>query len=460
MPSAIVIAACLISLALMPEDTLPPGALRWPGIVFSAGLLAPTLIAAARGGFAQFLRIESAIGFSLVFFIFLDIVQGLYSIPVPPEYLSLVFVAVTIFVVFMYVGASLKPPKLPGVVVQVAARRYSNDLLVKALLVCFALGIFYFLYCAGFDYERVIAGLTKGRFSAPWARGGMGGWTSFIEHLSYFGYLLAPLTVLIALNDGRWMKPAVFLGLALTAMFLPFVIQGGGRRILGVCLGGALFTWLCAERNRLRIHQLALTAFWILALVVIMDMMLHSRSAGSAMQVKEESMSIEYVRVDDNFLRFAQMLEIIPAYHPHTHFHWLLFTLARPIPRVLWPGKPVSPGFDLARYLDSQAVSLTCSTVAEFYVAFSWLGVVVGGFFYGRLARFWSQLLEYQLPPSSVTVYSMGLMAVVVSIRGFFELILMSYPLLAWLALNRILLTKESAAALPRRTTLMQGTKV
>jgi hypothetical protein len=262
----------------------------------------------------------------------------------------------------------------------------------------------------------------------------MGGWYAVVEHLAYFGYLLPTLTVLIFLKKRRLLEAPVLLGAALSVIFLPFVMQGGGRRVLGMCLGSALFTWMTTIRRTLKIKHVFLILGAAVVILLLMDAMLANRMRG-AVEFSYQSDDFHYVRVDDNFLRFAQNMEIVPLYQPHTGFDWLFWVLARPIPRALWPGKPLGPGFDLSSYLGITA-SLSCSSVAEWYVAFGWTGVVVAGLLYGRLCRFWGQMLDGAFPAASAGLYGLGILALFISVRSMIELILMSYPLLAWLVIG------------------------
>ena len=55
----------------------------------------------------------------------------------------------------------------------------------------------------------------------------------------------------------------------------------------------------------------------------------------------------DYLHVDDNFLRLAQVIQLVPAQHDYVYLQQLIFTAVRPVPRVFWPGKPIDPGFDL-----------------------------------------------------------------------------------------------------------------
>lgn len=429
-----ILAAYVYVLATLPIDTVTPGALRTPGLIYAVALILPITVTLLRHGVSAAIRAETFVSIAIVYFLFLDIIQGLYSVDVNRDAVLSVFLAVTVFVVALHLGTIGAPWRLPQRIFDTANAYYSPKRVLAASTTCFLLGIFYFVWSSSFDMDLLIAGLGAKRWEAPWSRGSLGGWTAFVEHLAYFGYLLPSLTVLMALSQRRWLTWQVGLTLLFTLLFIPFIIQGGGRRLIGVCAGAGFFTWFCSVRRRLTVTHIAVSAFFVLGGLTLMELMLQTRSTGY--KYSEALNEIQSVRVDDNFLRFSQILDIIPRFHPHVGLDWVIWVIARPVPRALWPGKPLKPGFDLADYLDSQADSLTATSISEWYMAFGWLGLMLGGYMYGRLSVFWSQLLEYDFPPSGTVMYSLGLLALFLSIRGQLELILMSYPLLAWIALN------------------------
>jgi hypothetical protein len=430
-----------MALATLPADTVLAGALRVPAAMLAAGLMGGAIIGASRFGVEGVVRPECTVSVGLVYFLLLDMIQGLYPVDVGRDAVQSVFVAIALFACVMFAATALPPRHLPRMVMRVALWDPSTELLVRALWLCFALGMFYFVFMSGFSLNVMIRGLLASRFGAPWSRGQMGGWNAFIEHLAYFGYLLPTLTTIIFLRERRWLSAPVLQGVVLSAMFLPFVMQGGGRRIFGMCFGSALFTWLVSMRRTIKPKHLVIFVLLVGVALFIMDAMLANRSRG-AVEFAFDNGEFHAVRVDDNFLRFAQNIEIVPRFQPHTGFGWIAWLLARPIPRVLWPGKPVSPGFDLSEYLGITA-SLSCSSAAEWYVAFGWIGVVVGGALYGVLCRFWAQVLERAQTSASVGMYGLGVLALFISVRSMIELILMSYPLLAWLLLGNYIARRQ-----------------
>jgi len=68
----------------------------------------------------------------------------------------------------------------------------------------------------------------------------------------------------------------------------------------------------------------------------------------------------------------------------------------------------------------------------------------VGGLVYGKLANTISVLLAQAQGSSAILVYSLAVMVLVAGMRSMIELILMSYTIVAWIAISRLLVMKRS----------------
>jgi len=218
-------------------------------------------------------------------------------------------------------------------------------------------------------------------------------------------------------------------------------------------LGAAGFTVMLQNRNRLKPRYITAGAVIGLCTILLMDVMITNRNAGFQ---DFSYQGLHTIRVDDNFLRLGQVIQYVPDAHPYVGSRWLLYLLVRPVPRVLWPEKPVDAGFSLPELLHEKSVSFSYSAVGEWYVAFGWLGVAAGGVALGVLARWWSQLLDHKLSKTSVALYATGLMAIFLSVRSGTELVLMTYPILCWMAIHRLFVPRR-APVLIRSGTLLRG---
>jgi hypothetical protein len=152
----------------------------------------------------------------------------------------------------------------------------------------------------------------------------------------------------------------------------------------------------------------------------------------------------QYLRVDDNFYRLCQVIELIPKSYPFVYHRYFIYVIVRPIPRVFWPGKPVDPGFDLPTALGVEGVSYSYSVIGELYMSLGFIGIAIGGWFYGRVASMANGLLKRCNTVAALLVYSIVVMALFAGLRSVLDLLLVSYVVLAWVSLSRFFRTTRA----------------
>jgi hypothetical protein len=228
--------------------------------------------------------------------------------------------------------------------------------------------------------------------------------------------------------------PSLF-AIACSLINLLFLSTGGGRRIIAVTVGAALMVWVQANHG-MRLKNLLVVGVGVLALGWTAQFILNIRSGGYE-GFLESGSEYDYLHIDDNFLRLAQVIELVPARRPYVQQQQVVFTLIRPIPRVLWPGKPITPGFDLPTELGLKGLSLSASIIAEWYLSWGWWAVGFGGWLHGRLASTANAMKELGNRVGNPIVYSLSVMVLVAGMRSMQELVLMSYALVAWWAVSR-----------------------
>jgi oligosaccharide repeat unit polymerase len=427
----------------MPEDTYPAGALFIPALVMALGLSAAPLLSCTRSPRA-ILRAENLLALTPVYWLLLDLLQGVYPMEdVTPAGIEGAFIAIGLFSCGVWVATLTRPLRLPQVVSRSASYSVKPKILFLLILLFFGLGIVRFAYPSDFNPVTMLTALTQPRWSAPWSRGQLGGWDSFLDHMAYFGYLLPVLTVLLA-HHSKSINPRVIASFILSLVMTAFLAQGGARRIVGVIWGAAIICWIL-QQEKINFKKLLAAAAGVAVILAAMQFILEYRNTGvQALTQEEKDLEYDYLHVDDNFLRLGQIIDIVPEHHPYTYEKQLAYYAVRPIPRVLWPEKPIDPGFDLPTYLGKVGISLSSSSIGEFYLMFGWLAVLVGGLVYGKLANTISVLLAQAQGSSAILVYSLAVMVLVAGMRSMIELILMSYTIVAWIAISRLLVMKRS----------------
>ncbi len=440
------IVGTVLALALIPKNPFPAGELASSATAMSIGLAAAPVAASLRN-IRTILRAEHLLILSPIYWLLMDLIQGTYEmVGVDKANVEGSFLAIGVFVCGLWLATLLPPQNSPKALVNSASRRLSAKLLFRIILIFFILGIFKYAYPSNFDPMVMLDGLMAERNSAPWARGAQAGaMEAILDHLGYFGYLLPTLTVLLWTRSRRLNAPVV-ISIILSLTMAAFLAQLGGRRIIGVIFGAALICWII-EQQKIKIKHLLLVGVISLVLLTGMQYMLEVRSVGvKGFLAQGAELKQENLRVDDNFLRLSQILRLVPKEHPFVYEKQVIFALIRPIPRAIWPGKPLTPGFDLTVAIGNKGMegtSLTSSVIGEWYYSFGWGGIFVGGLIYGRLAGLASLLLVKDAESAGAIVYSLLAMTLFVGMRSMIELVLTSYAVLAWIGISWLLLRKQ-----------------
>ena len=423
-----------IAIAAIPENYSERGALTLSGFILVAAMILPTL-PNFKPDADRLMRGENVLIGALIYWTLLDVLQGAYSLPVSRDAIVREYLLLGVTAMGFWIGANAGTPLAPRFLTREATQPWSPVMLVRILVIAFMLGIWDFFYSSGFDVVTIINALQSNRWETPWQREALGDWSAFSYHLQYFGYLVPALTVMVALRLG-WRHPATLMGLMMTGTILTFHAQGGGRRIVGSMILAGLFCWIIHVR-RLSGRRAVMVVGVVIGLLALLQLMLIYRNVGFGDEASGLS-QYDYMHVDDNFLRIAQMLEFVPDTMPFVGFQYVLFALVRPIPRVLWPGKPVDGGFDLAELLGIPDTSFALTSAGELYVSYGYVAVFVGALVYGRISSMVNGLFEHDARTLNPMFPSLLLVWLFVGVRSMLEVMLMGYVVLAILFLSKL----------------------
>ncbi|WP_206026124.1 hypothetical protein [Roseimicrobium sp. ORNL1] len=432
-------------MAAVPSNPQKEGVLFISGMLMSLGLAVAPITAFLRNP-RNILRTENIIGLAPIYWLFMDLVTAIYDLPlVDRGAVRLSFLTTGIFVTMFWLATMQKPWKLPKAFMNSCSFRPEVSVILPITIICFVLAMLAYAIPSNFDVMLMFRSILQNRFSAPWARGELGGWDAFIDHLNYFGYLLPTLAVMLMRRKGL-MHPATVVGFVLAGIFLLFLMHSGARRIIGVCLGSALIYWVL-DRERVRIWQLIASAAAIGAILWVMQGMLVFRTLGvgelgvsntariawESMQGKDAAIGTpKGLAVDDNFFRLTQVLSIVPKAHPHVYWRHIWYVLVRPIPRVFWAGKPMDGGFRLQDF-DDKGASLSITVVGEAWLSWGYIAVIFAGWMFGRLSRMNSPLFNASSGSVGPMFYGYVTMMLFVGWRAIQEILLFSYALLGWM---------------------------
>jgi len=420
------------TVVLWPVEPTPRGALFVPALVLTGAIVTVPAMRALTGA-ATKMNAENFVAVGYVFWLLLDLIQGAYDLrDASDEALQLAMIAIGLSSAAMWLGAAGRPWRLPKGLVELAATHLDSRTIARLVPVCFALGMLNFAYATGFDVPAMFSYLGGNRWSAPWGRAQLGGWGSFIDQMPYFGYVLPSLTAVLIVRRGFAFQ--TWVAIALSGIMLAFLSQGGGRRIIGVTCGAGIIVWVQLQPT-LNVRKILSAAAALIAVLWGMQFMLNIRTVGYD-EFMFSGGEYDYLHVDDNFLRLAQVIQLVPAQHDYVYHQQLIFTAVRPVPRVFWPGKPIDPGFDLPTEVGMKGLSLSTSIIGEWYLAYGWIAILVGGYLHGGLARAANSLRG--TAEGNPIVFALAVMVLFSGMRSMQDLVIMSYALVAWWGANRL----------------------
>ena len=444
---AAVTVATFAAVNLIPDHPEPEGALFWPALVLSLGLVIAPALAAFRQPKAL-LRAEHLLVIAPIYWLLLDLLQGAYSMGgISASEIEQAFMAIGVFIGCLWLGSMGRPWRVPLFIRDSVSKDLPPSIYFYLVIVSFLLGIAKFTVASDFNVLAMFRSLGSGRWDAPWARGQLGGWDSFLDHLQYFGYLTSVLTVVVGRKLG-WRNWRTIVSAVLSATMAMFLVQSGSRRVIGVVVGVALVFWILVQDSKLKVKHALAAMVTMVALLLAMQVMLQYRNVGLTAALSDPTVAAddtpanEYLHVDDNFYRLCQVIQLIPNTHPYVYHGFVVYAVVRPIPRVLWPDKPVDAGFDLTRAVGDREVSYSCSVIGELYMSLGFFGIAIGGWLYGRFAALINGMLIQSAGLGVVVIYSIGVMALFSGMRSLFELVLVSYVIVAWLVLSRLFRTQ------------------
>lgn len=426
---ATLVGTFLATVVFFPSQPALKGALVVPGIVLSLAILLVPILRAI-GSTKTILNAENFVAAGFLMWLLLDLVQGAYDLRGATDNgIRQALQAIGVFAACMWIATAGKPWPIPKGLLEVASTPLDPAFVSRIIPVCFLLGMFNFLYAVDFDVREAFSYLGAQRWSAPWSRGALGGWEAFRDQLPYFGYVLPSLTAVLITKKGL-IRFQTFLAAAMSIVMLLFLSQGGGRRVIGVTVGAALLVWVLLNTGA-RIKNLLVVGVGAIAMAWAAQFMLNIRTSGYEDFLMRGS-EYDYLHIDDNFLRLAQIIDLVPERRPYVYTQQVVFTLVRPVPRVFWPNKPVNPGFDLASEVGLKGVSLSSSILGEWYISYGWWALIFGGLLHGALAKTVNALPRTGNP----IVYALSAMVLVAGMRSMLDLVVMSYALVAFWLIN------------------------
>lgn len=319
----------------------------------------------------------------------------------------------------------------------------SNKALFNIFCISALLGYLYKLLAVEFDVIAMVDAMLGARFTQPWGRERLGGWSSLFIELSLMIYVVPPLAAIIWSRRRSYGKPQVLVAILIFGLVLFEGFAGGTRNIFITYLA----TFLMAYLLTLPKNTIVNTVFPIILTGVISVYgsyhMLEFRNMGLRNYIVNREYVSESTRdtlhVDYNLASIGWIAAAVPKNHDFLGLEIITWSLVRPIPRVFWPGKPEGLSVSIEEIAGADGWTVAATYLGESYMMAGMVGVIVMSLLFGAMAAWWNRMAARQQSDYALVVYALGFFAAGITMRSMFWLTTTILPVLALIAFRKLM---------------------
>jgi hypothetical protein len=335
-------------------------------------------------------------------------------------------------------------PPLPAFLVDVVRRPTAGSTLLLVFALCLFIGVLYMLLAVNFNVFEMIDQMMGPRFTQPWSRGRFGDWKSLLNQLADIIDLVPPLGGLILARRQRYHWSAIILVVAGVLFCLFQAVASGTRNVLATYLITFLVAYALSVPRKRRLELAGLGVAAIIGFFLSSSIMLKTRTIGlkeylsNSAQTNLTAPSIALPDdnnsffVDLNLVNVSELTTVFPKAHNFLGFEVPYIAAVAPIPRALWPGKPIGLSVSLEDALGAgDEMTLSTTFIGEGYMAGGALGVVIAGCFFGIFTGWWSRLAPFIVSELGFLIYASGFVGIAISMRSLYVLTTAALPTLA-----------------------------
>jgi len=440
----------LMSYSLYPAEDTPSAMARVAAIGVGAGFLV-SIWFDSRKGLRNLLRTDllcilALYGLTLAEFLF---PQEEFNTLIDPTQITNSLNVVLVGLAGLAIGRHLIPPT-PVRSRWLTPDEISNQALFWGCIVAAFFAFLYMLISVEFDPIALIDGMLGPRFSEPWGRSRLGGWNSLLTELSLLSYIIPPMMAVVW--NRRHTFP-VWQFTVLNSVFALVLFQAFASGTRNVFISHTA-TFIVSYLLTLPYNTFRNTVVPVLLAVSIALYasyhMLEFRTIGLRNYIVNEVYASGSTRdtfaVDYNLVSIAPLIEAFPESYPFLGFEVITWSLVRPIPRALFPGKPEGLSVSIEEIVGAdEGYTLAATYLGESYMMAGWLGIAGVSLFFGALAAWWNRMAMQSQSDYALVVYALGFFAAGITMRSMFWLTTTILPVIVLIVFRK--LTSDRSAS-------------
>lgn len=318
----------------------------------------------------------------------------------------------------------------------------SNSMLFRVFVVVGFLAYLHILMSVQFNPIALIDGMLGPRFSEPWARGRIGGWSSLIIELHLLAYAIPPLMAIVWNRRHTFAPWQVMIVSSIYLLLMFHAFAGGTRNVFITHISTFMMSYLLTlPRNTLRNTILPILLAGFIAVYGSYHM-LAFRTIGLRSYLTEQTYASpersQTLAVDYNLFSIALVMDALPRNHPFLGLEIAVSAITQPVPRAFWPGKPEQLSVSVEEITGADGWTVATTFVGESYMMAGWLGAMGMSLFFGGLAAWWNRMAMREQSDYALVVYALGFFAAGITMRSMNWLTTAMLPVIALIVFRKL----------------------
>jgi hypothetical protein len=313
------------------------------------------------------------------------------------------------------------------------------------------LGYLHVFLAVNFDPFEALRQMSLPRFSQSWSRGKYGDAYALLFEVGALIYLIPPIAGLIYARSKEY-KLFVKVVVATVLVFTFYYgFASGTRNVLAtyvITFAGVYFL----AKPQINLRQVLLVGVPMLVVLLLgMVYMLAFRNVGlinfssSSAELDSASFFVDY-----NIVNVSRITAEFPSVYDYLGLEIPFNALIRPIPRVLWPGKPEGLSVTIESALGaSPGMTLSCAFVGEAYMAGGLVAVSLISLVFGAAAAMWNRVGANSNLQFAQLLYVSGFICAALAMRSMLSMVPVMLPTLALWIFGKLWLPRFSLRRAP-----------
>lgn len=318
-----------------------------------------------------------------------------------------------------------------------------DKVLFRLFIISILLGYGYVLMSVDFNVFKVFNAWLGPRFAVPWGRGRLGDWRALLSEFKLFVFVIPALTGIIWNRRESFRSWQVFFVMVIFAITLFEGFASGTRNVLGSYIAAFLGGYFLTVKRPNLLSIGIPTAVLGYLMMFATRHMLGFRNMGIQRYLETGAFLSQQVQekfaVDYNLHPISVIVDLFPHRYHFLGFELLFIFATKPIPRVLWTGKPEGLSISIEEVIGANGWTVSTTYIGESYMMGGAITVILMSLSIGILASWWTRTAAFYNTGYGLVINALGFFVGALCMRSISVFTTSILPILGLMFFAKIL---------------------